>query len=617
MTRKQKKNLIRIAAAAVLFTAAQLLPWAPAKDLLLLAAYLTVGYDVLRRAGLGVLHGELFDENFLMALATVGAIAIGQYPEAVAVMLFYQVGEWFQSYAVGRSRKSIASLMDIRPDHANLLRDGAEVTVDPAAVAVGDIILVKPGEKVPLDGKVLEGRSSLNTAALTGESLPRDVDTGDLVISGCVNGEGLLKVQVTSTFGESTVSRILDLVENASSKKSASEAFITRFARIYTPVVVAAALALALLPPLLAGGAWRVWVYRALTFLVISCPCALVISVPLSFFGGIGGASRSGILVKGSNYLEALAKTGIAVFDKTGTLTKGSFAVTAVKPAPGVEPAELLRLAAAAERYSSHPIAQSLRAAAGPGIDGTAVEDVEDIPGRGLSARVEGRALLVGNARLMQRDAIPFDELTEAGTAVYVAEGGRCLGGIVIADQPKPEAARALAQLKKSGVAQTVMLTGDRDAVGRQVGAQLGLDQVYTELLPGDKVDKVEQLLAQRPAGSTLLFVGDGVNDAPVLARADVGVAMGALGSDAAIEAADVVLMDDDLTRLPLAIRHARRVLRIVRQNIVLALAIKAAVLVLAALGVATMWWAVFADVGVMVLAVLNSMRTLKVLPLS
>ena len=617
MTKKHRKNLNRILNASILFSLALMLDFTgilrPLGLGLLLAAYLVVGHDVLKKAFLGVIHGQVFDENFLMALATLGAVFTGEYPEAVAVMLFYQIGEWFQSYAVGRSRRSIAALMDIRPDYANLLRDGAESRVDPEEVAPGDLILIKPGERVPLDGQVVEGSSSLDTAALTGESQPRSVGAGDAVISGCVNGSGLLTVRVTSHYSQSTVARILDLVENASSKKSSSEAFITRFARWYTPVVVCAALALAILPPLFGLGAWKVWVYRAMTFLVISCPCALVISVPLSFFGGLGGASRSGILIKGSNYLEALAKTKIAVFDKTGTLTRGSFAVAEVGPAQDVSPQELLNFAAAAERHSSHPIAQSLRRAAGEEAQALGVEAVTDLPGRGISAVVEGTTVLVGNARLMEEENIPFVPCTAPGTAVYVARGGSYLGWVLIADQLKPEAAEALAGLKQAGVAQTVMLTGDRAEVAHAVAAQVGVDTVCADLLPADKVEQVENLLETKPQNSTLLFVGDGENDAPVLARADLGVAMGAMGSDAAIEAADVVLMDDDLSRLPVAIRHARRVMSIVRQNIVFALAIKGVTLILAAMGYASMWGAVFADVGVMVLAVLNAMRALHI----
>jgi len=616
MTKKQRKNLNRIRNATILYSLALMLDFTgmlrPAGLLLMLAAYLVVGHDVLRKAFWGITHGPLLDENFLMALATIGAVATGEYPEAVAVMLFYQIGEWFQSYAVGRSRRSIAALMDIRPDYANLLTAEGEHRVDPEEVNPGDLILVKPGERVPLDGVVTAGSSLLDTSALTGESLPRRVGADDAVISGCINQSGLLTVRVTAPYSQSTVARILDLVENASSKKSTSEAFITRFARWYTPFVVAAALLLAVVPPVLGLGLWKVWFYRAMTFLVISCPCALVISVPLSFFGGLGGASRGGILIKGSNHLEALAKTKIAVFDKTGTLTKGSFAVTRVSPAQGVTNGELLALAAAAERHSSHPIAQSLRQAAGEQADTLGVEAVTDLPGRGISAVVEGQPVLVGNARLMQEQNITFVPCAAAGTAVYVARGEQFLGWVLIADQPKPEAAAALADLRRAGVTQTVMLTGDRAETAHAVGSQLGIDKVLAQLLPAHKVEQVEALLKTKPAGSTLLFVGDGINDAPVLARADLGVAMGAMGSDAAIEAADVVLMDDNLRRLPLAIRHARRVMGIVRQNIVFALGVKFATLVLVAFGLAGMWWAIFADVGVMVLAVLNAMRALR-----
>ena len=612
MTKKQRKNLKRILLAALLLGAALLLPEGAVRVLLVLAAYLTVGHDVLRKALWGITHGQMLDENFLMALATVGAVFTGEYPEAAAVMLFYQLGEWFQSYAVGRSRRSIAALMDIRPDYANLLEGATERRADPDEVPVGSLILVKPGERVPLDGRVVSGSSALDTAALTGESVPRRVEPGDGVISGCVNGSGLLTVEVTAPYSQSTVSRILELVENASSKKSTSEAFITRFARWYTPLVVAAALLLAVVPPLAGLGAWKIWIYRAMSFLVISCPCALVISVPLTFFGGIGGASRSGILIKGSNYLEALAKTQVAVFDKTGTLTHGRFSVAEVLPAPGVEANRLLTLAAAAEQHSSHPIALSLREAAA-GMEVPPSQGLTDLPGRGIAATVEGLQVLVGSHRLMEERGIPYTPNTKPGTALYVAAGEQFLGSILIADLPRPEAAPALADLKACGVGKTVMLTGDRPEAAAAVAAVLAPDETHANLLPADKVSRVEALLSQKPAGSTLLFVGDGVNDAPVLARADLGVAMGAMGSDAAIEAADVVLMDDSLSRLPLAIRHARRVMAIVRQNIAFSLGVKGVTLLLVGLGYAGMGWAIFADVGVMVLAVLNAMRALQV----
>ena len=616
MTKKQRKNLNRILNATILYSLALMLDFSgvlrPVGLLLLLAAYLLVGQDVLRKAFWGITHGQLLDENFLMALATLGAVVTGEYPEAVAVMLFYQIGEWFQSYAVGRSRRSIAALMDIRPDYANLLTDKGECRIDPEEAAAGDLILIKPGERVPLDGVVTAGSSLLDTAALTGESLPRKVAEGDSVISGCINQSGLLTVRVTAPYSQSTVARILDLVENASSKKSTSEAFISRFARWYTPFVVAAALLVALVPPLLGLGPWSVWLYRAMTFLVISCPCALVISVPLSFFGGLGGASRGGILIKGSNYLEALAKTKIAVFDKTGTLTCGRFAVAEVCPVQGVTEKEVLTLAAAAEQHSGHPIAQSLRSALDQTHSLPPVTQFTELAGRGISAQLEGQAVLVGNARLMEEQNIPYTPCDQSGTAVYVARGGQFLGWVLIADQIKPEAKAALADLRRAGVDQTVMLTGDRTETAEAVGGSLGISQIFAQLLPADKVEQVENLMAAKPGNATLLFVGDGINDAPVLARADLGVAMGAMGSDAAIEAADVVLMDDDLRRLPLAIRHARRVMSIVRQNIVFALGVKFATLVLAAFGLAGMWWAIFADVGVMVLAVLNAMRALR-----
>ena len=617
MTKKQKKTLYRIIAAAVLLVAAAVvcelaaLPWW-AQLVLHLAPYLVIGYDVLRKAVLGIVHGEVFDENFLMAIATVGAMAVGEYREGVAVMLFYQVGELFQSYAVGKSRRSIAALMDIRPDSANLENpDGSLRTVSPEEVPVGAAIVVRPGERVPLDGVVLEGSSSLNTSALTGESVPRTVRPGDEVISGCVNADGLLRIQVRKPYGESTVAKILDLVENSSLKKARAENFITKFARYYTPAVCFAALALAVVPPLFAGQ-WSVWFTRALTFLVISCPCALVISIPLTFFGGIGGASRQGILIKGGNYLEALAHTQTAVFDKTGTLTRGVFAVERVTPAHGHTVDEVVALAALVESYSSHPISKSLRAACRQLPDPARASDVQEVAGQGVRALADGRPAGVGNARLMQAMGVDFVPDDGVGTVVYVACDGQFWGSILIADQLKPTAAGAIAGLKAQGV-RTVMLTGDSAAVADKVAADLGIDEVHAGLLPADKVSRVEQLLAAKPAKTSLAFVGDGINDAPVLMRADVGIAMGALGSDAAIEAADVVLMDDDPAKLSAAMRLARRCMRIVYENIIFALGIKAAFLVLGAVGIATMWWAVFADVGVMVLAVLNAMRMLAV----
>jgi len=612
MTRKQKKTLARILIAAALFLVLEL--WRPGGWLelaLFLIPYAIIGWDVLYKAVRNILNGQVFDENFLMSLATVGAFACGEYPEGVAVMLFYQVGELFQNVAVGRSRQSIAALMDIRPDSANVERDGQVVEIDPEEVAVGEVIVVRPGEKIPLDGQVLQGVSTVNTAALTGESLPRDVGEGDSVISGCVNLTGLLRVRVTKPFGESTVAKILDLVENSSSKKAKAEHFITKFARYYTPAVVLAALAVAIIPSLLTGE-WGLWVQRALIFLVVSCPCALVISIPLSFFGGIGGASKCGILVKGSNYLEALANTEVVVFDKTGTLTQGSFAVTQVHPT-GLEEGQLLELAALAESWSDHPISQSLRAAYGKEVDAARVSHTEDIPGHGIRAQVDGRTVLAGNAKLMDREGISWqDACGHTGTIIHIAVDGTYAGHIVISDQVKPEAAQAIRELKAAGVARTVMLTGDSQAVGQAVARELGLDEFHAQLLPGDKVTRVEQLLEGKSPKGQLVFVGDGINDAPVLSRADIGVAMGALGSDAAIEAADIVLMDDSLLKLPLAVRIARKTLRIVRQNIVFALAVKLLVLALAPLGYATMWEAVFADVGVSVLAILNASRMLK-----
>ena len=616
MTKKQKRMLRRIILAAVLYAAAAVLcqvfaglPW-PAQAVLYLIPYFIIGYDVLRKAVLGVVHGEVFDENFLMAVATVGAMCLGEYGEGVAVMLFYQVGELFQSYAVGKSRRSIAGLMDIRPDSANLEEaDGSLRAVDPEEVPVGAVIVVRPGEKIPLDGTVLEGESSLNTAALTGESRPRSARPGDAVISGSVNVDGVLRVQVTKPYGQSTVARILDLVENSSLKKAKAENFITKFARYYTPAVCFAALALAVLPPLVLGGGWAMWIKRALTFLVISCPCALVISIPLTFFGGIGGASRCGILVKGGNYLEALAHTGTVVFDKTGTLTKGVFKVSRVSPAPGRTEQEVLELAAAAESYSSHPISKSLREAC-PACTLQAT-DAREIAGHGVSAQVDGHTVLAGNTKLMEAKKIPYTPDDGVGTVVYLACDGAFWGSVLISDEVKPTARQAMDSLHSQGV-RTVMLTGDSKAVAAGVAGQLGMDDFHAELLPDDKVRRVEELLADKSRGN-LAFVGDGINDAPVLMRADIGIAMGALGSDAAIEAADVVLMDDDPAKIGLAMRMARRCMSIVYQNIVFALGVKLLFLLLGAVGIANMWWAVFADVGVMVLAVLNATRMLSI----
>ena len=616
MTKKQKKTLKRIVIAAVLSALlAVVLHFAPLPRLvqliLWLVPYYIIGHDVLRKAFLGIKGGEVFDENFLMAVATVGAMACGEYGEGVAVMLFYQIGELFQSYAVGKSRSSISALMDIRPDSANLEdADGSIRTVDPDDVAIGSVIVVKPGEKIPLDGTVLSGESTLNTAALTGESRPRSVRPGDEVISGCVNSDGVLRITTSKLYGESTVAKILDLVENSSLKKAPVENFITKFARYYTPAVCVAALVLAFVPPIFAGH-WADWIMRALTFLVISCPCALVISIPLTFFGGIGGASRMGILVKGGNYLEALSKTGTAVFDKTGTLTQGVFKVTAVHPADGVTEADLLETAALAESFSSHPISKSLREAA-PGLDARRAADAQELAGHGVKTLVDGKTVLAGNARLMDAEGIAYTAAAGAGTLVYVAREGQFIGSILISDEEKPTAKAAMQGLQAQGV-RTVMLTGDSPAVAQAVAADLGIDEVHAGLLPADKVQWVETLLQQKPEKKELVFVGDGINDAPVLMRADIGIAMGALGSDAAIEAADVVLMDDDPAKISLAMQISRRCMRIVYQNIVFALAVKALCLVLTALGITNMWWGVFADVGVMVLAVLNATRMLNV----
>ena len=623
MTKKQKKMLVRILITAVMLIALKFIPITGVPQLIAyLAAYLVIGYDILRKAGKGILNGRAFDENFLMALATLGAFFLaiwtksGDYVEGIAVMLFYQIGELFQSYAVGKSRKNISALMDIRPDYANIEADGQLKQVDPDEVTVGSIIVVQPGEKVPLDGVVVEGSASLNTSALTGESLPRDVKAGDEIISGCIDMSGVLKIRTTKAFGESTVSKILDLVENASSRKSRSEAFISRFAKIYTPAVCAAALALAVLMPLgrmIAGvdANWTDWIYRALTFLVVSCPCALVISIPLSFFAGIGGASKEGILIKGSNYLEALSESKVVVFDKTGTLTQGVFEVTAVHHCPFDEQ-QLLEYAALAECASSHPISKSLQKAYGKEIDRSRVTDIEEISGHGIEAKVDGHTVAAGNGKLMEQLGIAYHDCHCVGTIIHMAIDGQYAGHIVISDVVKPHSKEAIAQLKKAGVQKTVMLTGDAKRVAEQVASELGVDEVHSELLPGDKVEQVEKLLAAKDKNDKLAFVGDGINDAPVLTRADIGIAMGAMGSDAAIEAADVVLMDDDPLQIAKAIKISRKCIGIVKQNIVFSLVIKFGCLALVAVGVANMWAAIFADVGVMILAVLNAIRALR-----
>ena len=625
MNKKQKKMLIRIILAAVMVIVFNFIPLEGLPRLILyLAAYLVIGYDILRKAWKGILNRRMFDENFLMAIATVGAFALaiysrsGDYNEAIAVMLFYQIGELFQSYAVGKSRRNISALMDIRPDYANIERDGKLEQVDPDEVEIDSVIVVQPGEKVPLDGIVLEGNSTLNTSALTGESLPRDVKQGDEIISGCINMTGVLKIRTTKEFGESTVSKILELVENSSSRKSKSEDFISKFARIYTPAVCYGALALALLPPLvqmlfLGGTAqWGTWIYRALTFLVISCPCALVISIPLSFFAGIGGASKEGVLIKGSNYMETLSKTKYVVFDKTGTLTKGVFEVTAIHHNE-MDEKKLLEYAALAECASSHPISKSLQKAYGQEIERNRVHDIQEISGHGVVAKVDGHEVAAGNSKLMKKLGVEYKDCHKVGTIIHIAIDGKYEGHIVISDVLKPHAEEVVSRLKKAGVKKTVMLTGDARAVAEQASKALGIDEVYSELLPGDKVEKVEVLLKQKTEKEKLAFVGDGINDAPVLTRADIGIAMGALGSDAAIEAADVVLMDDDPLKISKAIKISRKCLNIVYQNIAFALVIKFGCLALGAVGIANMWFAIFADVGVMILAVLNAIRALRV----
>lgn len=620
MTKKQKKALIRIIISVALVGLISLLP---VKGYLrfgmFMIPYLVIGYDILRKAGKGIMNRQVFDENFLMAVATIGAIALGDYTEGVAVMIFYQIGELFQSYAVGKSRRNISELMDIRPDYANIRTESGELEqVDPDEVEIGSIIVVQPGEKVPIDGIIVEGKSSLNTSALTGESLPRDAAAGDEIISGCINMTGVLEIKTTREFGESTVSRILDMVENASSRKSRSENFISKFAHYYTPIVCYLAAALAILPPLVSilflsiAPNWGEWIFRALTFLVISCPCALVISIPLSFFAGIGGASRSGVLVKGSNYLETLAQTSCVVFDKTGTLTQGVFAVTSVHPA-GMTEAELLEYAALAESYSGHPISKSLQKAYGKSADQNRIGEVEEISGNGVKAAVDGKEVAVGNDKLMKKLGVSYEESNEIGTVVHVAIDGKYAGNILISDQPKPTSAEAIKSLKKAGVRKTVMLTGDRRNVAEHVAKELGLTEYYAELLPADKVTGVEKLLAEQGSHDKLAFVGDGINDAPVLSRADIGIAMGAMGSDAAIEAADIVLMDDDPMKIVKAIKIARKCIRIVYENIYFAIGIKVICLILGALGIANMWAAIFADVGVMVIAVLNAIRALSV----
>ncbi len=613
MSKREKKQLLRIIISALFYAIAILLPLdGIAKLAVFLAVYAIIGGDILLKAGRNILHGQVFDENFLMAAATVGAFCLREYPEGVAVMLFYQVGEWFQSYAVSKSRRSISDLMDIRPDFAIVVRDGQPVQVDPEEVQVGETIVVKPGERIPLDGVVTEGVSSIDTAALTGESVPRDIQAGQEIISGCINQTGRLTIRVTKEFGQSTVAKILELVENAGDKKSKSENFITKFARYYTPVVVIAAVLLAVLPPLLLGQEFSTWVERALTFLVISCPCALVISIPLSFFGGIGGASKSGVLVKGSNYLEALADTEVVVFDKTGTLTKGTFAVSKIQPVE-MTAEELLEAAAYAEDNSNHPIAVSIKKAYGREVDSSRITGIEEIAGHGVKAVINGKEILAGNVKLMQKENIPYTPAEPAGTIVHLAMEGNYAGYLCIEDEIKEDSRQAVRDLKAAGIKKTVMLTGDADSVGRKVAGELKLDQAYTELLPADKVMRMEELMREKSAKGKLAFVGDGINDAPVLARADIGIAMGGLGSDAAIEAADVVIMTDEPSKIAKVMKISKKTLRIVRQNIVLALGVKGIVLILGAFGLASMWAAVFSDVGVSVIAILNAIRALNI----
>ena len=606
MTKKQKKTLIRIVSAGVLTVIAALIPldgiW---KGLAFAVPYLVIGWDVLWSAVRNIAHGQVFDEKFLMAVATLGAFAIREYPEAAAVMLFYQIGEWFQSIAVGKSRKSIAALMDIRPEYAVVLREGKEQEVDPEEVEIGEIIVLKPGERIPLDGTVIEGAGSVDTSALTGESLPADKTVGDTVLSGSINLSGVLKVKTSSEYAESTVARILELVENSSEKKARIENFITRFARWYTPLVVISAVLLAVIPPLFLSGSWADWINRALIFLVVSCPCALVVSVPLSFFGGIGGASRDGILVKGANYLEMLSKADTVVFDKTGTLTQGSFAVDAVHPSE-ISAEELLDIAAAAESYSSHPIAESVVSAFAGDIDRSRIGEIKEIAGMGIEAQVDGKTFFLGNGKLMEKAGAVWHECHLPGTAIHISEDSSYMGHIIINDQIKPEVRESINKLKELGIKQTIMLTGDSEKVAKAVAEKIGVDSYMAELLPAQKVTAVEDLLG---SGAHVAFVGDGINDAPVLSRADVGIAMGALGSDAAIESADIVIMDDRISRLPLAIKIAHRTMRIVHENIILALGVKFAILILSAFGLTNMWWAVFGDVGVLIVAVLNAMR--------
>ena len=620
MTKKQKKAMIRIIIAVVLVGLISLLPVKGyIRFALFMIPYLVIGDDILRKAVKGIMNRQVFDENFLMAVATIGAIALGDYTEGVAVMIFYQIGELFQSYAVGKSRRNISELMDIRPDYANVETENGELEqVDPDEVEIGSVIVVQPGEKVPIDGVIIEGKSTLNTSALTGESLPREAEVDDEIVSGCINMTGVLRIKTTKEFGESTVSKILDMVENASSRKSRSENFISKFAHDYTPIVCYCAAALAVLPPLVSilflhiAPDWGEWIFRALTFLVISCPCALVISIPLSFFAGIGGASRSGVLVKGSNYMETLAQTSCVVFDKTGTLTQGVFAVSSIYP-EGMSEDQLLEYAALAESYSSHPISRSLQKAYGKGIDKNRIADVEEISGNGVKAAIDGKEVSVGNDKLMKKLGVSYKELNEVGTVVYVAVDQIFAGSILISDQPKPTAAAAIKALNKAGIRKTVMLTGDRRNVAEHVAKELGISEYYAELLPADKVSGVEKLLAGQRSREKLAFVGDGINDAPVLSRADIGIAMGAMGSDAAIEAADIVLMDDDPMKIAKAIKIARKCIRIVYENIYFAIGIKVICLILGALGIANMWAAIFADVGVMVIAVLNAIRALSV----